>query len=50
MDSLLDMLFDGFKSLEGRIVPKGTSAALAVASVLGLAALATVLAFVAFQN
>jgi hypothetical protein len=50
MDSLLDVLFDGFKSLEGRVVPKGSSAALVTGSVVGLAALATVLAFVAFQN
>ena len=47
---MLDTLFDGFKSLEGRFVPKGWSAALAVGSVLGIAALVTVLAFVAFQN
>jgi hypothetical protein len=50
MDSLLDILFDGIKSLEGRIVPKGSSAALAVGSVLCLAALAMVVAFAAFQN
>jgi hypothetical protein len=50
MDSLLDVLFDGFKSLEGRIVPKGSSAALVVASVLCLAALTTVVAFAAFQH
>jgi hypothetical protein len=50
MDSLLDTLFDGFKSLEGRIVPKGASAALVVGSVLALAALTTVLAFAAFHN
>ena len=50
MDSLLDTLFDGFKSLEGRFVPKGSSAALAVGAVVCLAALATVLAFAAFLN
>ena len=49
MDSLLDVLFDGFKSLEGRVVPKGWSAALATGSLVGLAVLAMVLAFVAFQ-
>ncbi len=50
MDSFLDSLFDGFKSLEGRVVPKGASAALAVGCVLGIAVLATVLAFAAFSN
>jgi hypothetical protein len=49
MDSLLDVLFDGFKSLEGRVVPRGWSAALATGSVVGIAVLAIVLAFVAFQ-
>jgi hypothetical protein len=50
MDSLLDSLYDGLKSLEGRVVPKGTTAALVVGSVLGLAVLATVVAFAAFQG
>jgi hypothetical protein len=50
MDSLLDTLFDGFKSLEGRVVPKGSSATLAVGCVLGLAALATILAFAALPS
>jgi hypothetical protein len=45
MDSLLDTLFDGFKSLEGRVVPKGSSAALVVGSILGFAVLATIVAF-----
>jgi hypothetical protein len=45
MDSLLDTLFDGFKSLEGRVVPKGSSAALVVGSVVGFAVLIAVLAF-----
>jgi hypothetical protein len=45
MDSLLDTLFDGFKSLEGRVVPKGSAAVLVVGSVVGFTVLIAVLAF-----
>jgi hypothetical protein len=45
MDDFLDLLFDGLKNLEGRLIPKGWSAALVAGSVLGFAALLIVIAF-----
>jgi hypothetical protein len=46
MDNFLDLLFDGLKSLEGRLIPKGWSAALVAGSVLAFGALLVVIAFV----
>ncbi len=45
MDSYLDMLFDGLKGLEGRLIPKGWSATVVAASAIGLGVLLTVLVF-----
>jgi hypothetical protein len=45
MERFLDTLFDGLKSLEGRAIPRGWSAALAAGSVLCFAALITVFVF-----
>jgi hypothetical protein len=45
MERLLDSIFDGLKSLEGRAIPKGWSAALAAGSVLFIAIAITVIAF-----
>ncbi len=47
MDSFLDNLFDGLKTLEGRFIPRGWSAALVAGSVLGFAVLLVVIAFLA---
>lgn len=44
MDNFLDLLYDGLKSLEGRFVPKGWSAALVAGAVLGFGALLVVIA------
>ena len=41
----LDNLFDGLKTLEGRVIPKGWSATLVAGSVLCFAGLLVVIAF-----
>ena len=45
MENLLDLLYDGMKSLEGRLLPKGWSAALVAGSVLAFGALLVVIAY-----
>ena len=46
MDHFLDLLFDGLKPLEGRLIPTGWSARIVLASVLCFAALLLAIAFV----
>ena len=45
MDDFLDNLFGGLKTLEGRFIPKGWSAAIVAGSVLCFAGLLLVIAF-----
>ena len=44
MDHFLDLLYGGLKSLEGRLLPKGWSAAVVAAAVVGFGALLVVIA------
>jgi hypothetical protein len=46
MDTFLDLLFDGLKPLEGRLIPKGWSARIVLASVLCFAVLLIAIAFI----
>ena len=46
MDSFLDRLHEVFQRLEGRIIPRGWSAALVLALMLGAGAVLVALAFV----
>jgi hypothetical protein len=46
MDNFLDLLFDGLKPLEGRLIPTGWSARIVLGSVLCFAALLLAIAFV----
>jgi hypothetical protein len=46
MDNFLDNLFDGLKTLEGRVIPKGWSAALVAGSVLCFVGLLIAIAFI----
>jgi hypothetical protein len=46
MDSFLDRLHEVFQRLEGRLIPRGWSAALVLALMLGAGAVLVALAFV----